>query len=81
MQNFKFTFETNDDYMRARMTGYIDNFDVVRVNIKYDDGYDVDFPATSREEFNRIIENATKNGHEIVKMYQAEHYYDIADYE
>ena len=81
MNNFKFTFETNDDYMTARHTGYIDNFDIVRVNVKYPDGCQVNFPVTSREELNRVIENAAKYGNEILEMYQAEHYYDIADYE
>lgn len=81
MDNFKFTFETEADYMDARLTGYIDNCDVVRVNVKYPDGYQIDFPVKSREEFNRVLENAAKYGNEILDMYQSEYYYDIADYE
>lgn len=81
MNNFKFTFETNNDYMEATKTGYIDSFDIVRVNVKYSDGCQVDFPVKSREEFNQLIDNASKNGNEILEMYQAEHYYDVAEYE
>lgn len=80
MNNFRFTFETENDYFNAKMSGYIESFDIVRVNVKYADGNQVDFPVRSREELNEVLNNAAKNGNEILEIYQSEHSYDVCDY-
>jgi hypothetical protein len=77
---FKFTFETENEYEAARCTGYIDLFDIVRMKVSY--GQDsVDYPIRSREEFEKeLVDVPLRNG-TIVEIYQAQHYYDMADYD
>jgi len=76
---FRFTFEKEADYMAALRTGYIDVFDIVRIKASYDD-VTIDYPVKSREEFeNELINVPLRNG-KIEKIYQDQHYYDIADY-
>ena len=43
MKNFKFTFKTENDYMNARSRGYIDNYDIVRMNYKSKES-SIDYP-------------------------------------
>ena len=77
MNNYKFTFETENDYFNAERTGHIDSFDIVRVAVKYPDECTVDFPIKSREEFEKFL-NTTKG--KIVEIYPAVHSYTFYDY-
>jgi hypothetical protein len=84
MNNYKFTFETERDYLNATITrSYIESFDIVRVVVEYSDKCTVDFPIKSREEFEKYITDSTTDSDrfgKITKVYQAEHSYDIHDY-
>ena len=75
---FKFTFETEADQFAAERTGYIAEYDCVRMEVQYyPEGGSVDFPVKSREEYNRLLEFHKDN---IVIVYPTVHSYDIQDY-
>ena len=83
MNNYKFTFETENDYLNATRCGHIDSFDIVRVEVEHSNDYNVDFPIKSREEFEKYVANSKADSDrfgKIVKIYPAVHSYDIHDY-
>lgn len=78
-QDFKFTFETEAEYMEARMTGYIDSFDIVRVTVVYAT-CTLNYPLKSREELEQCLADVVASGGRITELYQEVHSYDIMDY-
>jgi len=78
LENPTFTFDTIEQYERAKASGYIDTYDVVRV-VMQNDYRTVDYPVHSLEEYNQIKNNENKVKF-LVKSYQDKHYYDIHDY-
>ena len=77
--DYKFTFETDADLIKAQQKGYISEYDIVRMVVKCDDnGSTVDFPVKSRQEYNELIK---LNSNRIIEIYPAVHSYDIYDYE
>ena len=78
MQDYKFTFETQQELWRAESSGYIPDYDCVRVEIRHPQGGGVDFPCKSREDFLRVM---AERGHQIVKVYPTIHWYDWQDYD
>lgn len=77
MQDYKFTFETQQELWRAESSGYIPDYDCVRVEIRHPQGGGVDFPCKSREDFLRVMAD---RGHQIVKVYPSVHWYEREDY-
>ena len=77
MQDYKFTFETQQELWRAESSGYIPDYDCVRVEIRHPLGGGVDFPCKSREDFLRVMAD---RGHQIVKVYPSVHWYEREDY-
>jgi hypothetical protein len=71
VENPVFTFKTKSDYDNARNSGYIPDFDIVRVVVG-----NSDFPVYSEEEYEELL--AAGN---ITSSYQDKSYYDIQDYE
>lgn len=80
LENPVFTFKTDNDYHNARSSGYIDDYDVVRIEVKHPSGGGVDFATHSEEEYFEALDRIKKSGSEIVKTYQDKMYYDINDY-
>jgi len=78
MKQFEFTFKTEKDYNQARMTGYIDSYQMVRIE-KSTDTYSIDYPIHSLEEYNNTIEKMNEANIQY-KAYQSTHSYDIQDY-
>jgi hypothetical protein len=77
-QEYKFTFETDEDLRNAERTGYIDAYDCVRMEIKQKpDAGSIDFPVKSREDYMKMIES---DQWQIVTVYPTVHSYDIQDY-
>lgn len=76
-EEFKFTFETQDDQFDAERTGYIDSYDCVRMEVKDPQGGSIDFPVKNRESYYRLL---TIHGNNIAKVYPTVHSYDIQDY-
>ena len=77
-EEFKFTFETQDDQLVAELTGYIDSYDCVRMEVKDPQGGSIDFPVKNRESYYRLL---TIHGNNIAKVYPTVHSYDIQDYQ
>ena len=77
-EEFKFTFETQDDQFAAEFTGYIDSYDCVRMEVKDPQGGSIDFPVKNRESYYRLL---TIHGNNIAKVYPTVHSYDIQDYQ
>ena len=75
-QEYKFTFETNEDLRNAERTGYIDAYDCVRIT-KQEESCAVNFPCKSREEFYWCLD---AYGNNITEIEQTVHSYDIQDY-
>lgn len=80
IENPVFTFKTDNDYQRARRTGYIDDYDVVRIEVRHPSGGGVDFATHSEEEYFEALDRIKKSDAQIVKTYQDKMYYDINDY-
>jgi hypothetical protein len=80
--DFKFRFETEKELSEAKMNGYIDLCDVVRINVRYkDDGMQVDSPYTSREEYIKVLELFnSREDVEILDVYQDKWMWDVMDY-
>jgi hypothetical protein len=76
-QDFKFTFETQDEQFAAERTGYIDTYDCVRMEVKHPEGGSIDFPVKNRESYKRLL---IQNEGYITKVYPTVHSYDMYDY-
>lgn len=83
MKNMKldFKFKTGAEYMAARVMGYIDEYNMARFDVLYNDGTQIDFPVHSEEEFNKEYERL-KNDSRVknIRPYHSSHWYDIQDY-
>lgn len=80
IENPVFTFKTDNDYHNARSSGYIDDYDIVRIEVKHPSGGGVDFATHSEEEYFEALRRIRESGAEIVRTYQDKMYYDINDY-
>lgn len=80
IENPVFTFKTDNDYHNARSSGYIDDYDIVRIEVKHPSGGGVDFATHSEEEYFEALKRIRESGAEIVRTYQDKMYYDINDY-
>ena len=74
---FKFTFETQDDQFAAERTGYIESYDCVRMEVKDPEGGSIDFPVKNKESYYRLL---AIHGNNIAKVYPTVHSYDLQDY-
>ena len=77
LEEYKFTFETEQQVWSGQRSGYIDDYDCVRVECRHPQGGGVDFPVKSLEEFKRVMQ---ERGQQIVKIYPTVHWYDQNDY-
>jgi len=75
--NFTFTFQTDAELYAAQQSGYIESYDIVRICREFKEGGSIDYPCKSKEQFE---EHYAKFKDTIVKIYPAEHSYDIYDY-
>jgi len=77
MTEFKFTFETEQEQYAAERTGYIAEYDCVRMEVKHSQGGSIDFPVKNREQYQKMLE---VHGESIANVYPTVHSYDIQDY-
>jgi hypothetical protein len=75
-----FTYKTDNDLFLAESTGYIDTYDIVRMEVEYPDGRTIDFPVKTEEDYYRQLVEAPKRGAKIIEVYPSTHMYDIMDY-
>ena len=79
--DIEFDFMYEDDYYKARNSGYIDDYKMARVTRKYSDGSSIDYPCHNKEEFLKDIMNHHRSeGLVSYEAYQSVHYYDVNDY-
>ena len=76
MSNFEFTFKTDAEYFAAKITGYIDEYKCVRVDTISSEGWNIDFPLHTEEEYNTYLVNHSKNGDRIIKTYPSTTFYE-----
>jgi len=79
LENPVFTFKTNADYEWAKRSGYIDDYDIVRIEVKEKD-FHFDYPAHSEEQYYEDLNKLKERGAEVVRTYQDKGYYDIREY-
>ena len=80
LENPVFTFKTDNEYHNARRSGYIDDYDIVRIEIKHPIGSRLDFATHSEEEYLEALDRIKKSEAQIVRTYQDKMYYDINEY-
>jgi len=77
-----FDFDTEEEYFKARCSGYIPDYNIARITRQHRDGSSIDYPCHSQEEFVKsihqwILDDTVKS----ISAYHAIHYYDINDYD
>jgi hypothetical protein len=77
---FEFTFKTEAEYRSARLNGYIEAYRNVRIEVITSEGWNIDFPAHSEEEYFQFLNSAYKNGDKIIKVYANLDYYEPKDW-
>jgi hypothetical protein len=76
MKNYEFTFKTDAEYFKARMTGFIPEYDCVRMVVERGNNT-MDFPIHSEEEFHEI---AKLHKHNIIDIYPSKSFYEWDEY-
>ena len=80
--DIEFDFMYEDDYYKARSSGYIDDYKMARVIRKYSDGSSIDYPCHNKEEFlSNIMKYHLSEDCISFEAYQSVHSYDINDYD
>jgi hypothetical protein len=77
MKNYEFTFKTDAEYFKARMTGFIPEYDCVRMTVKRLGGGTIDFPIHSEEELHDTVKRME---HEIIDIYPSKSFYEWDEY-
>ena len=80
LSSFEFTFKTSDEYRSAKVSGYIEAYKNVRIEVVTNEGWHIDFPAHSEEEYFEYLNSAYKNGDKIIKVYENADYYEPKDW-
>jgi hypothetical protein len=75
----QFTFKTQEAYDNARLTGFIDCYDIVRIK-RFDSTGLFDFPVHTQEDFEKVTQNYNKLGIKF-EAYASKHFFDIQDYD
>ena len=80
-KDFNFTFETEADYEKAKASGYITTFDIVRIKIKHlMEGNTFDYPIYSREGYKKeLYKLLVLPQIQVLDIYQDKLYYDILE--
>lgn len=73
MTNFEFTFKTDSEYFKAKVTGYIPEYKCVRMTIE-DEGNTYDFPVHSEEEWVEMTQIHKDN---IIDIYPSTTFYEL----
>lgn len=78
--NYTFTFITEQEYWNARSTGYIKEYDLMRIEVHDDNGMMIgDYPVNTMEEFVRDIKNLNQKNAKF-SVYSDKSYFDIEEY-
>ena len=80
MLNFEFTYKTTNEYRSDRLSGYIERYKNVRMEVITKDGWHIDFPAHSEEEYLECVDRAKVNGDKILQIYANLDFYEPKDW-
>jgi hypothetical protein len=80
LTNFEFTYKTHSEYLSDRLSGYIEVYKNVRIEVISSEGWHIDFPAHSEEEYFKYLNSAYKNGDKIIKVYANMDCYEAKDW-
>jgi hypothetical protein len=75
---YNFTFKTDAELFQAETKGFIESYDMVRMEVKTGNLNTCDFPCKSEEEYDRCLK---VHGDNIKRVYQDTHSFDINDYD
>jgi hypothetical protein len=78
--DFKFTFDNDSQLRSAEQSGFVDDFDIVRVCIRnLSNGAQLDFPIKTREDYFKFMSQSNEKveEYEIVEIYQDYHFFDF----
>jgi hypothetical protein len=79
--NYTFTFALENDYIEAISKGYIEEYEIMRIEIQDENGnITLDYPTHSLEEYIKHIKSLNKN-QTISISYSSKHYYDASEYD
>jgi len=73
---FEFTYKTDAEYRSAKLSGYIDEYKNVRMEVITNEGWHIDFPAHSEEDYYECLNRAQKEGDKIIRVYANVDYYE-----
>lgn len=76
MSNFEFTFKTDAEYFSEKMTGYIDEYKCVRMEIVSSEGWHIDFPIHTEEEYTTYLSKYVTSGDTIINTYPSTTFYE-----
>lgn len=77
---FEFTFKTDAEYYSARINGCIPEYNCVRMEIVSSEGWHMDFPVHTEEEYITYLSKYVTGGDTIVKTYQSTTFYEPKDW-
>ncbi len=80
LTNVEFTYKTHSEYLSDRLSGYIEAYKNVRIEVISSEGWHIDFPAHSEEEYFKYLNSAYKNGDKIIKVYANMDCYEAKDW-
>jgi hypothetical protein len=73
---FEFTYKTDAEYRSAKLSGYIDEYKNVRIEVITNEGWHIDFPAHSEQDYYECLNRAQKEGDKIIRVYANVDYYE-----
>ena len=73
---FEFTYKTDAEYRSAKLSSYIDEYKNVRMEVITNEGWHIDFPAHSEEDYYECLNRAQKEGDKIIRVYANVDYYE-----
>ena len=77
---YTFTFITEQEYHKAKSTGYIEKYDLMRIEVHDDNGMMIrDYPVNTMEEFVRDIKYLNQKNTKF-SVYSDKSYFDIEEY-
>ena len=78
---FEFTFKTESELSEKKRTTWEFNYKCIRVDVLYKDGYKVDFPIKTEEDYhNFLLDNEWQERIEKFSAYKTDHIYYPKEY-
>jgi hypothetical protein len=76
LSSFEFTYKTDAEYRSAKFEGWINEYKNVRIEVINSEGWHIDFPAHSEQDYYECLNRAQKEGDKIIRVYANVDYYE-----